>query len=247
MKETLWAQIARDLAGEIADGRFPVGSLLPTEFELCDRYGASRHTIRAAIRELQDHGLVSRRKKVGTRVEASRPVNGYRQSLASVEDLVQFGVSYRRVVQEIEPATADRVLARILGCKPGTEWLRFSSLRLQAEPGAPPVGWTDVYVDPSLSGVADLVRASPDVLISALIEQHYGRQIAEIQQDITATGIPARLAEKLAAKAGSPALRIVRRYLDPAGSAVRDFGHHPPGQAIHFFHSASAAAYESGV
>lgn len=219
MKETLWAHIARDLAAEIAAGYFPVGSLLPTEFELCDRYGASRHTIRSAIQELQDQGLVSRRKKVGTRVEAARPVNGYRQSLASIEDLVQFGVSHRRVVQEIEPIVADRSLARTLGCEPGRAWLRVSSLRLQKEPGAPPVGWTDVYVDPTLSGVAERVRASPDVLVSALIEQHYDRHITEIQQEITATGIPSRLAEKLAAKPGSPALRMVRRYLDDTGAA----------------------------
>jgi GntR family transcriptional regulator len=111
---------------------------------------------------------------------------------------------------------ADRALARVLGCEPRSRWLRISSLRLDTQPGAPPTGWTDVYLDPSLSGVADLARTSPDVLISTLIEQHYGRKFAEIQQDITATAIPGRLAGKLAATAGSPALQIVRRYIDPA-------------------------------
>jgi len=219
MKEALWAQLARELAGKIADGGFPVGSQLPTEFELREQYGASRHTIRAAIRELQDLGLVSRNKKAGTHVEAARPSGGYRQSLASVDDLAQFGASHTRVVQEIKPVTTDRALAAVLGCEPGSRWLRVSSLRLQRQTGAPPVGWTDVYVDPSFSGIADLVSASPDVLISELIEQRYGRRIAEIQQDITAIGVPTRLAEKLAAKTGTPALRIVRRYLDHTGSA----------------------------
>jgi GntR family transcriptional regulator len=215
MGETRWAQVARDLAEGIAGGSFPVGSLLPTELELCDRYGASRHTVRSAIRELQDLGLVSRRKKVGTRVEAAHPSAGY--SLASVEDLVQFGVSYRRAVQEIKFVVADRALAKTLGYEPGRSWLRISSLRLNAQAETLPVGWTDVYVAPAFAGLAEIVRASPDVLISALIEQHYGRRIAEIQQDITATTIPPRLAEPLAAKVGSPALRIVRRYLDHTG------------------------------
>ena len=88
---------------KIADGSFPVGSLLPTGFELCDRYGASRHTVRAAIRELQDLGLVSRRRKAGTRVEAMQPSSGYRQSLASVDDLVQFGASHRPELQRSSP------------------------------------------------------------------------------------------------------------------------------------------------
>jgi DNA-binding GntR family transcriptional regulator len=152
-------------------------------------------------------------------VEAAHPSAGYQQSLASIEDLVQFGASHRREVQEIQSVIADRALAKTLGCEAGSSWLRVSSLRLKEGTEALPVGWTDVYVVSAFAGLADMVRASPDVLISALIEQHYGRRIAEIRQDITATTIPPRLAEPLAAKAGSPALRIIRRYLDHAGEA----------------------------
>ena len=46
MSETRYAQVARDLTDGIANGRFPVGSLLPTELELCEHYAASRHTVR---------------------------------------------------------------------------------------------------------------------------------------------------------------------------------------------------------
>jgi GntR family transcriptional regulator len=42
---------------------------------------------------------VSRRKNVGTRVESAQPTNDFRPSLASVEDLVQFGTSHIREVQ----------------------------------------------------------------------------------------------------------------------------------------------------
>ncbi|NSL19695.1 GntR family transcriptional regulator, partial [Tatlockia micdadei] len=79
MAETRYAQVARDLSERIASGEYAVGALLPTELELCDRYGVSRHTVRAAIAELQQSGLVSRRKKVGTRVEAAQPHAHYRQ------------------------------------------------------------------------------------------------------------------------------------------------------------------------
>jgi GntR family transcriptional regulator len=219
MSETRYAQVARDLTEGIANGRFPVGSLLPTEFELCDQYGASRHTVRAAIRELQELGLVSRRKKVGTRVEAASPSSGYRQSLASVEDLVQFGAAHTRVVREIEDVVADRALAKALGCPPGTRWLRISSLRLNGEPGAAPIGWTDVYVDAAYSDLRETVRESPDVLISSLIESRYGRRIAEIRQDVQAVLIPKKLAAELNVEAGTPALKIVRHYIDPAGEA----------------------------
>ena len=106
-----------------------MGSLLPTELELCERFGASRHTVRAALRELQGLGLVSRRKRVGTRVEAARASGGYNESLASLEDLVQLAATHVRAVRRIDEVVVDRTLARELGCRAGTRWLRISSLR----------------------------------------------------------------------------------------------------------------------
>jgi GntR family transcriptional regulator len=141
MGETRWAQVTRDF------GRGDRGGQLPRGFSAADGDGAVRSVCRepahgpVGIRELQDLGLVSRRKKIGTRVEAAHPSAGYRQSLASVEDLVQFGASHRREVQEIESVIADRALAKTLGCEPGSSWLRVSSLRLktqgQVRAGAP--------------------------------------------------------------------------------------------------------------
>lgn len=211
------AEVRRDLAEGIASGRFPVGSLLPTEFELCDLYGASRHTVRVAIGELAGLGLVSRRKRAGTRVEARTPPGSYRQSLTSLADLVQFGTAYVRDVQDTGRLVADTALAGALGCAAGSHWLRISSLRRNGQPGAPPVGWTDVYIDPAYEDVPGLARASPGTLVSSLIEERHGRRIAEIRQDLAAVPLPGRLAEPLRAEAGSPALRVVRRYLDPAG------------------------------
>ncbi|WP_093222498.1 MULTISPECIES: winged helix-turn-helix domain-containing protein [unclassified Variovorax] len=75
------------LAQAIASDRYPVGSLLPTEFELCDLYGESRYAVRMALDELREQGLISRKKNVGSRVEAARTTTGFLQSLASVEDL----------------------------------------------------------------------------------------------------------------------------------------------------------------
>lgn len=217
MSETLWAQVARDLRAGIASGRYPVGSLLPTELDLCEHYGASRHTVRTAIRQLQDQGLISRRKKAGTRVEAAVPTSGYRQSLASLEDLIQFGAAHIREVQDTAEVTADAALAEELGCQEGTRWFRISSLRLDGKPGGAPIGWTDVYIDPIYADLGDVVRTSPDLLITTLIEQRYGRRSAEIRQDVDAVALPAARAGALQAQAETPALRIVRHYIDQEG------------------------------
>ncbi|WP_431823384.1 GntR family transcriptional regulator [Burkholderia sp. F1] len=219
MNRPHFAEIARNLTEGIAEGRFPVGSYLPTELELRDRYRTSRHTIRAALHELQQLGLVSRRKNAGTRVESTHPTNDFRPSLASVDDLVQFGTEHLRVVQSIEAVAVSGALGKLLDCEAGTQWLRISSLRVARDRTRPPVGWTDVYIDPAYAEVAETVRNEPGTLISTLIEARYGRCVAEIQQDVRAVNLSADLAERLQVEAGSAALEIVRRYLDSTGTA----------------------------
>lgn len=210
-----FSAIARHLTDAITSGHFAVGSLLPTELELCKHYATSRHTVRAALAELQQLGLVSRRKNVGTRVVSAKAKGVFRPTLASVDDLVQFGAEHLRVVQSIGPQTAAGELARELGCASGTRWLRISSLRMEGNESALPVGWTDVYIDPGYADIADVVKASPDTLISALIEERYDRQIAEIHQEVRASNItdPA-MAKALQVDAGASALKIIRRYFD---------------------------------
>jgi DNA-binding GntR family transcriptional regulator len=213
-----FANIARHLTEAISSGHFSVGALLPTELELCKHYGTSRHTVRAALAELQQLGMVSRRKNVGTRVISAKPRAGFRPSLASVDDLVQFGEEHLRVVQSIAPETVTGALARELGCGDGSAWLRISTLRMVADEAAMPIGWTDVYVDPAYAEIGELVRASPDALISSLIAERYDRQIAEIHQDIRAFAITdGAMARKLQVEVGASALKILRQYFDGQG------------------------------
>jgi DNA-binding GntR family transcriptional regulator len=225
------ADLARDLAQGIARGRFPVGSLLPTEFELCDQYGASRYTVRLALAELQEQGLISRKKNVGSKVEASRATTGFVQSLSSVEDLVLFGATNFRAIHSIEEVVVDLALAKELGCVGGSRWLRVSSLRFDSKNRKRPVAWLDIYIDPAYADVAETARQYPNVLISSLIEARYGRRIARIQQIIDATAVPKTMAEALKAEPGSPALKIVRRYLDAANEAFElSVSVHPAGR-----------------
>lgn len=212
-------ELAQQLAEGISSGRFPVGSLLPTEFELCEQHSASRYTVRKALEALQEMGLISRRKNVGTRVEASRPAAGFTQSVATVDQLAQYGAEHVRTVRSVEELVADLELAQEIGCAGGTRWLRISSLRMDGGKKARPIGWTDVYVDAAYREVSSLVRESPHLLISTLIETHFGRRIARIRQDIQATSLSKTMAAELRAEPGSPALKIVRHYLDAAGEA----------------------------
>ncbi|QET04348.1 GntR family transcriptional regulator [Cupriavidus pauculus] len=222
MSKMNFAEISSQLLQGITTGHFPVGALLPTELEMCEQFGASRYTIRAVLQDLQEKGLVSRRKNVGTRVEASQPKTVFRPTLASVEDLMQFGGQHRRVVQSVETVNAPDDVAAVLDGGARGEVLRISSVRLDAARGQgqneSPIAWTDVYIDADYADLGQIVRDTPDVLVSSLIESRYGRQIAEIEQDIRASTLrDARIAEALGLETGAAVLKVVRRYIDADG------------------------------
>ena len=75
--EPLYLQVVHALKDEIVSGVHPVGSQLPTEEELCERFSVSRYTVREALRRLREDNLVSSRQGAGTTVVPPRPSDSY--------------------------------------------------------------------------------------------------------------------------------------------------------------------------
>ena len=66
MPDPLYRQIAEELQQKIESGALAPGAQLPTEMELRDQYGASRNTVRDAVRWLMNRDLVETRLGQGT-------------------------------------------------------------------------------------------------------------------------------------------------------------------------------------
>jgi DNA-binding GntR family transcriptional regulator len=64
----LYFQLAQAIEGAIAGGALPSGSKLENEILLAQRYSISRPTVRRAVQELVDKGLLVRKRGVGTQV-----------------------------------------------------------------------------------------------------------------------------------------------------------------------------------
>lgn len=64
--------VVRQLRRLIADEKLKVGDSLPTERELCSRFGASRNTVREAMRILKAYGMVEVRPKIGATITDDR-------------------------------------------------------------------------------------------------------------------------------------------------------------------------------
>ena len=217
---TRYGELASALIKDIVAGRHVVGGLLPTEHELAEQRGVSRHTVRAALKLLQDLGYISRKKSVGTVVQSANPDTAYTQSFGTVDDLVRVAATEIREIERVHHVTLDRATARRLEAPVSSEWLVFAGLRVDVRKGGTPVAWADIYIDATLSRIADTVRARPEVLVSFLIERDGGHVISEIRQVVTGTLIDAPLARRLNVDAGSAGLRLVRHYKDAAGKIL---------------------------
>ena len=62
----LWFQLSETIKAEFLDLDLPEDLRLPTEQQLCDRYGASIITVRQALKHLDDSDLISRFRRRGT-------------------------------------------------------------------------------------------------------------------------------------------------------------------------------------
>jgi DNA-binding GntR family transcriptional regulator len=206
------------IAGRIGRGEYGVGSLIPPEEQLCREFGLSRFTVRQALSRLQQTGLVQRRQGVGTEVIAAAPPRTFTYTLGSIEQLQQYAHQSRLTRHRMTMVDADPALAAELGCAPGGRFLRIDALRMPAgaTSSSEPIAWTRVYLIEAYAGIRDRLKAF-DGHIGTLVEQTYGERISAIDQTMSAVAIDLALAKRLRVPAGSPGLRVDRRYLGRDG------------------------------
>lgn len=61
-----WQRIANDLAAQIESGKIPQGGKLGGELELAEVYGVAAGTVRRAVKDLRERGLVATLPAKGT-------------------------------------------------------------------------------------------------------------------------------------------------------------------------------------
>lgn len=86
--------VHRALQEEILSGRIATGAPLPTETELAEQFGVTRHTVREGMRALEQSGLV--RREAGRRLHAALP---HHEELAprGSRALLMQGVTFREL------------------------------------------------------------------------------------------------------------------------------------------------------
>ncbi len=224
-----YQQLSAVLARELREGRYAVGSLLPPEPELCQRFAVSRHTVREAVRQLCDMGLVSRHQGVGTVVRASHSDKQYSASLSSLSDLMAYAQGTRLKVLGSRRVEADAALSAQLRCQEGERWLEWNTCRYPVD-GGEPIVHMRVFVRPECEGMRGELE-SGKAWVFGLIEKYGGERILEAQQVVGAVALPADSARLLGVKPRSPGLLVRRFYLGRNGRLLSvSLNMHPPGR-----------------
>lgn len=122
----LWAQLETLLKARLDAGEFE--DRFPTDAELVDQYGVSRHTVREAIRHLNKLGILRRERGRGTVVNQARfeqPLGGLYSLFQSIE---ASGAVQRSQVLSIGQEV-DAVAAGQLDLDPDTPLFHLERLR----------------------------------------------------------------------------------------------------------------------
>ena len=214
-----YLQVARTLRKEIVDGVYPVGSQLPTEHELCERFSVSRYTVREALRRLRDDNLVSSRPRAGTMVVPRGASNTYAQENMSINDLLAFASGADLDIESVKMITVDTELASRTGLPEGEEWLAVLGFR-QAVDAEYTHCWTEYYINRAYAAVGRLLPRHTGPVFP-LIEDLFGVSVVEVHQEIGAVLLSPELAVRLDVGAGSAALEIFRTYKTSDGDVAQ--------------------------
>lgn len=207
----LYRQIAAALRTGIAAGDPPIGDVLPGEEELARGFGASRYTVRAALRLLEEDGLILRRTGARSTVLAMRRQEVFTQTIVSLQQILNYPPDTRRSNLSTGYVEADEALAGLLECDVGRSWFRIEAVR-RSPRYAQPLCWTEIYLLPQYAAVA----ARPDheqTHVYEQVERQFGEAIERAKVEITPGVVPASAAAELEVDAETPALVVVRRYL----------------------------------
>ncbi len=212
----LYRKLVGTLRSEIQAGIYPVGELLPTEAELRTRFGVSRHTVREALRQLRDEGLVASRQGAGSTVLRPDAAARFVHEVASIADLIAYAEELKYQVDSSGMVVADAELAAQLDCLVGQRWLRIEGFRYPAGQTAP-IAWTEVYVHADFAGIALNLGRRPGP-IYLWIEEMYGAQVQEVEQVFVGRTVPEAIAPSLKLAQGAAVIEARRSYFLAGGA-----------------------------
>ena len=205
----LYYQLMQELRARIEQGEWKPGDLFPSERELCETYGISRMTVRQALAELVNDGLLRRDQGRGTFVAKPKIRKRLSRLTSFTEDMRARGKQAGAQVLRLEMVPARPKVAVMLQIEVEQQVALIERLRLA---DGEPVGieCSHLFFD----GCEAILREDLSGSLYRLLGERFGLVPTQAQEEIEAGACGSREVQILGIRRGEPVLLIRRRTLD---------------------------------
>lgn len=221
----LYELVKRQLSEAILFGKWPPGTLLPSEVALAQRFGVAVGTMRRALAELTAEGLLTRRRKTGTVVTGRSPHHSLRSFFQYFRLHGRDGELLRSRARVIavarRPGTKDE--CRRLELPPRTELLHLR--RVRRIDNVPVMIDNMIMAAARIPGFPDRPEDVPELIYLHLLER-YGIRISAVREQVTAQLATGEDLKLLALKPPAALLIIDEIAFDQSGTPTILGEHH---------------------
>lgn len=215
----VWKSIAIALTDDIAQGRYETGAKLPPEAQLSARFGVNRHTVRRALAEMAEQGLVHARRGAGVFVAAKPADYPIGKRVRFHQNLAREGRTPAKQVLMLETRAAGVREAEALRLAPGDPVHVYDGLSLAD--GQPVALAQAIFPAERLPDLCDALRE--EASITAALKACGVADYTRLETRITAKLATATQALHLRISEGAPILRTTSISVDTDGTPV-EFG-----------------------
>ncbi len=202
----LYIQLKQVLRTRIENGHWAPHDRLPSERELAEQYSISRMTVRQALLEMTQEGLIYARVGKGTFVSEPKIDQQLLELTSFSEDMRRRGLHPFGQVLEARLGPASPKVAQALQILPDTEVIILTRIRLaNGEPLALETAYLPHHLCPNILQHDFAVESLYDVLRNS-----YGYQLVQARQTIEATLAGQRELELLELAPPAPMLAMER-------------------------------------
>ena len=213
----LYIQIRNLLRERIRLGEWAADEPMPTEEELVAHFGVSRTTVRQAMSDLTNEGLVVRHAGRGTFARQPLMVVRMQQWHSLTTDIARRGLEPSKKTLRVEKLDARAEIAHRASELAEGDILHIKSVRYA---DGVPIVVLDNYFPFELCGfLTDVELDAPDNSIEHALAEH-GIELARANGEISAVAATKEEAKHLDIKSGAPVVEIAMKTYNAEGRVV---------------------------
>jgi GntR family transcriptional regulator, phosphonate transport system regulatory protein len=216
----IWKSIAASLTTEIGEGHYRPGDKLPSEAELAQRFGVNRHTVRRALADMGERGMIHARRGAGVFVAAKPTDYPIGRRVRFHQNLKAAGQTPEKQILRLETRLADSREAEALNLPENSEVHVSEGISLAD--GAPLALSRSVFPAARFPGLLSALEETRSV--TATLAREGLADYTRASTRLTAKLATATQALHLRISEGAPILRTINVNVDEHDQPV-EYGH----------------------